>query len=175
MRGTREQVLILTKSLQEATRWCTGSVTNAPKADHTSLWRLRITGLATIVVAPVVPTKKLASATRCRRCTLLWLQNMTLPGTVLDLSRFCQGRTKWHFGWMQAGVHGNKVLPTVQSQANLKSSEQQSCPSSSSKPDLTALTVPLRQWIPSMYMYLFHLGPLQYCHVEIGTSLHGCQ
>ncbi len=38
---------------------------------------------------------------------------------------------------MQAGIHGNKVLPTVQGQANLESSEQQSCPSSSSKPDLT--------------------------------------
>ena len=82
-------------------------------------------------------TEKLASATRCSHCTLLWLQNMTPPGMMLDLSRFCQGRTKWPFGRMQAGVHGNKVLPTVQSQANLESSEQQSCPSSSSKPDLS--------------------------------------
>jgi len=62
--------LILTRSRQEATRWCTGSVPKAPTASHTCLWQVPKAALASIGVAPIVPARRLASATHCSRCTL---------------------------------------------------------------------------------------------------------
>ncbi len=73
--------------------------------------------LATILVAPAVTTGRLASATHCSHCTLRWPQSMTLPGMVLDLSRFCQGPGKWPSGKMQVGAPGNKVPFSVPTRA----------------------------------------------------------
>jgi len=137
LRGTGEQGLILTRSRQEAKRWCTGSAQNVPKANHTFLWHVHRIDLAATVVAPVVPAERLAYATRCSRCTLRWLQSTTLPRMVLGLSRFCRGLRKRFFGRMQAGTHGNKVLHTVLSQEKQEASGRQSGLGSSSKPDLT--------------------------------------
>jgi len=137
LRETGEQVLILTRSRQEATRWCTGSVPTAPKADLTCLWQVHTTALASTGVVPTVPPKKLASATHCSRCIPRWLQSTTLPRMVLGLSRFCRALTKRSVGRMQVGTPGNKVLHTVLGQKSNEGSERQSCLGSSSKPDLT--------------------------------------
>ena len=139
--SNREQVLILTRSRQEAPRWCTGSVPNVLKANHTCLWPVHRVGLPAIEVALTVPANKLASATRCRLCTLWRLQSMTLPGMVLVLSRFCRVLTKWPSGRMQVDKPGNRLLQNVPSQKKIESSGRQSAsgPSSSSKPQLTCI------------------------------------
>jgi len=152
-----EQVLILTRSQQEAERWCTGSVQNVPRANHTCLWHLPSTGWATIVVAHIASAGRLASATRCSRCILSWLQSITLQGMVLGLSRSCQGLGKWSFGRMQAGTPGNKVLLIELSLKRIESSERQSARDvgSSSKPHLTCFDC---AFVP-MYVFCVCVSP----------------
>ncbi len=115
--------MILTRSRQEATRWCTGSVPNAPKANLTCFWPLHAAALASIVVAHIAPANRLASATHCSRCTLRWLQSTILPRMVLGLSRFWRGPVKRPSGRMQVGTAGNKVLFSVLAQARKASKE----------------------------------------------------
>jgi len=126
-----------TRSRQGAIRWCTGYVQNVPEASHICLRHNHLPGLATILVAPAVTAGRLASATRCSHCTLRWLQSMTLPGTVLDLSRFCQAPGKWPSGRMQVGTPGNKVHFNVPPQAGKASNEHLSGRGLSSRRALT--------------------------------------
>jgi rubrerythrin len=58
------------RSRQEATRWCIGSVLNAPKVNHTCLWQLQRTVLALVQVALIVQAKRLVFAIHCSPCTL---------------------------------------------------------------------------------------------------------
>ena len=161
LRGTGEQVLILTRSRQEARRWCIGSVPNVPKANHTSLWHVHRIVLASTVAVPTVQAKKLAYATRCSRCTLRWLQSMTLPGMVLARSRSCQDPAKWSSGRMQAGAPGNKVLLAEPSQKKTETSAQQSSLGSSSKPHLICFDcafVYVFCLVCVFYLRLYHVG-----------------
>jgi len=163
--------LILTKSRQAVARWCTGSVPSVLKVDHTCLWQGHITELATMQVAPIVPAKRLASATCCSHCTLRWLQSMTLPGMVLGLSRSCQGPTKWPSGRMQAGTPGNKLLSSELTQKQIEASERQSARGLGSTSWLHLIRFDCA--IVKMYLScicdlpcaIFHHA----CHVEIGA------
>ena len=162
--------MILTRSRQEATRWCTGSAPSVPKANHTFLLHVhRIDWAAKIVVAPTVPAERLASATHCSHCTLRWLQSMTLPGMVLVLSRCCHLLTNWLSGRMQAGTAGNKVLLTVLRQKEPEASELQSGLGSSSRPDMAYFDLCLCGHLCLFCICYF----LWHCHVEIGSLRQG--
>ena len=177
MRRLGEQVSILTRSQQEAKRWCTRSVPNVPKAKLTYLWPVHRIGLVATLVAPVAPTKRLASAIHCSHCTLRWLQSMTLKEMVLGLNKSCRGPIKWPSGRMQVGTAGNKVLFSALSQARQAPKERLSGRGLSSRHDLTCfesslITVQLQHIHVSFRMSVLSLYSFRpcICFKEFGHS-----
>ena len=102
-------------------------------ARHCVLYRI---GLVGPLVAPVAPTKRLAYATRCSRCTLRWQQSTTLPGMVLGLNKSCQHPTKMAF-WKDARGRTWEQSPIQRTEPSIKSVKRKAIKGLSSRRALT--------------------------------------